>query len=212
MNTLTIIKSIQEDIQKIIDAEQKKLTDIETSLSNIQQFLLENGYSEIKETDDVLREVIGTIETIKKQNVVNSNDTNNIKKSIKSLESIENENAIDKDIIEKLNKKIESIENEISANNKKLKDIAVPLKVLLNLQTVCPSCRNLNEKDRYNCNYCNGLTFLNIGKILTEKGIIRLETVEFQNDIKKIPTPATEKLQNLQKQQNYNKYTIQHKV
>ena len=58
INTSTIINNIKKDIQKKIDMEQKKLEDIKEALNNAEQFLLENGYTEITDNIDILKETI----------------------------------------------------------------------------------------------------------------------------------------------------------
>lgn len=202
INTSTIIKSIQKDIQNKIDIEQKKLLDIKKALCDAQQFLLESGYEEIKETSDVLQETIETIKKIKKQNIENNKDIENINKSIQSLKSVKN-TVIDKSVIENLEKKIIEIKENIKNDNQKLKTTDSFLNILLNLYVVCPAC-NKEDKNRFNhCNYCDGSGFLNIGRILTNEGIIDPSIINF-NNAKKIPTPATENLQNLK----CNKYLI----
>jgi len=223
INTSTVIESIQQDIQKKIDMEQKRLSDIQDALDHVQQFLLDNGYAEVKKSDDILEEVMKTIKNMKKQNMMDKEDIDNIQKSIQSLKSIKNN--IDANIILSLENKIKEIKTSIDATNNKLITINDCLNILLNLQIVCPVCNgNCNmaptetdEKQRFNktatttCTYCDGIGFLSIGKILINEGVMDEDMINGQNsdnNIKKIPTPATEKLQNMQKQTTNNKYVI----
>lgn len=227
INTSAIIESIQQDIKKKIDMEQKRLSDIQDSLDSVQQFLLDNGYSEVKETDDILEEVMKTIKKMKQQNAIDNEDIENIKKSIHSLKSIKNN--IDTAIISSLEDKIREIQADISMNDTKLMSIKDRLNILLNLQIVCPVCNGscnvpssgTNEK-RFNkntpttCNYCDGIGVLSIGRILINEGIMEVDmlnpppknNVNNGNGVNKIPTPATDKLQSMQNQTAHNKYII----
>lgn len=227
INTSAIIESIQQDIKKKIDMEQKRLSDIQVALDSVQQFLLENGYAEIKETDDILEEVMKTIKKMKQQNAINNEDIENIKKSIHSLKNIKNN--IDVSIISSLEDKIKEIESNIEANENKLVSIKDCLNILLNLQIVCPVCNgscNIHssgtEEKRFNkgnpttCNYCDGIGVLSIGKILVNEGVMEADMLNIlningnngNNKVGKIPTPATDKLQSMQSQTVHNKYII----
>lgn len=227
INTSVVIESIQQDIKKKIDMEQKRLSDIQSALHSVQQFLLENGYEEIKETDDILEEVMKTIKKMKQQNAINNEDIDNIKKSIHSLKNIKNH--IDIAIITSLEDKIREIEADIEENENKIISIRDSLNILLNLQIVCPVCNgNCSmlssgaEEKRFNkgspttCNYCDGIGVLNIGKILVNEGIMEVDMLNIvnksnnngNNKMGKIPTPATDKLQSLQNQSVHNKYII----
>ena len=57
INTSTIINNIKKDIQKNRHGT-KKLEDIKEALNNAEQFLLENGYTEITDNTDILKETI----------------------------------------------------------------------------------------------------------------------------------------------------------
>lgn len=227
INTSAIIESIQQDIKKKIDMEQKRLSDIQDSLDSVQQFLLDNGYSEVKETDDILEEVMKTIKKMKQQNAIDNEDIENIKKSIHSLKSIKNN--IDTAIISSLEDKIREIQADISANDTKLMSIKDRLNILLNLQIVCPVCngscnvpssgtdeKRFNKSTPTTCNYCDGIGVLSIGKILINEEIMEVDmlnpppknNVNNGNGVNKIPTPATDKLQSMQNQTAHNKYII----
>lgn len=223
INTSIVIESIQQDIQKKIDMEQKRLSDIRMALENAQQFLLENGYAELKDSDDILEEVMKTIKKMKQQNVMDKDDIENIQKSIQSLKSIKNN--IDNTIILSLESKIKEIEMNIDSTNGKLASVNDFLNILLNLQIVCPVCNGScnipstgAEDKRFNkgtststCTYCDGVGFLSIGKILVNEGIMEKDMMNIQTNVKKIPTPATEKLQNIQKHSSHNTYIINRK-
>lgn len=219
INTSVIIQSFQQDIQHKIDIEQKRLSDIQEAMQHAEQFLLENGYEEIKETDDVLVEVMKTIKKMREQIVINNEDIDNIQKSIRSLKNIRN--GIDDTIISSLEKKITDIESYIDSTNQKLLTVNECLSILLNLQIVCPVCNgncNMgvqnNEEKRFSkgpvsstCSYCDGVGYLNLGRILMNEDIMDADFPVIKNNVKKIPTPATDKLQSLQKQSS-NKYII----
>lgn len=226
INTFTIIESIQQDIQKKIDMEQKRLSDIRVALNSAQQFLLDNGYEELRNTDDILEEVMKTIKNMKQQTVVDNEDIENIQQSIRSLKSIKSN--IDANIILSLEQKIKEIEATIGDTKDKLASITDDLTILLNLQIVCPVCNgNCNvpsadttDEKRFakagstSCTYCEGVGYLNIEKVLINEGIIDVKMANHQNNFQKTPTSAIDKLQNLQKQNGHsthNKYIINRK-
>ena len=202
INTSTIINNIKKDIQKKIDMEQKKLEDIKEALNNAEQFLLENGYTEITDNIDILKETIKVIKDIKEKRVNNNRDIKNIKESIHILKDMNN--SIDDNVFKSLEKKIKEIENNIKQDSDKLESVNCFLTVLLNLNIICPVCSK--DKSGYNnCSYCEGVGYLTISKVLINERIIEPETID--DNIQKIQTPATEKLKSLQ-QQGYSKYVV----
>lgn len=221
INTSFIIESIQQDIQKKIDMEQKRLSDIRTALRATEQFLLDNGYEELKESDDILEEVMKTIKKMKQQTLTNQDDIKNIERSIKSLRGIKN--AIDESIILSLENKIHEIEADIEEIDEKLASITDSLGILLQLQIVCPVCNGscniqttaTTDEKRFakasstTCNYCEGVGFLNIEKILLNEGVIDMKMAKHQNNFQQVSTPPVpDQIENLPNQSGHNKYII----
>ena len=186
INTSSYLETIQLDIQKKIDMEQKRLEDIQQSLKQANDFLAENGNIE-GESEDLLKDVMKTIKEMNEQTAVNREDIENILSSIKSLQSIQNN--IDASIIESLKAKIKEIEGTIDSTNNKLARIKEYLTILLNLQIVCPVCngqflrRNQDSArfvrdGKHSCEYCDNIGVLSIGKILAKEGIDEVNLIE----------------------------------
>lgn len=179
LNTNSIITTIQNDIQKAIDLEQKKLDNIKNSFAKAEQFLLDNG-TEICDDDDVLIEIMKCIKNMKQQMSDNNLDIKNISNSIKSLEALSN--TIDPSITESLKDKIKTIESYNSTSKEKLNEARSFLEVLLSLEIVCPACqggtRATQRKNSGNCSYCAGRGVLNISTLLEKEGMLEVDYVK----------------------------------
>lgn len=178
MNTNSIISTIKSDIQKTIDLEQQKLNNITNAYENAEKFLLDNGYAELNENDDVLIEIMKCIKNMKEQMKNNSIDISNIKGNIKSLENLTN--SIDVSIIDSLKEKIKLIESDNDTFTEKLSESKDFLGILLSLEIVCPACngstRN-NRKTNGSCTCCDGIGVLNISKILSNESLLEVDYV-----------------------------------
>lgn len=180
INTNDIIDTIKGDIQKTIDHEQSKLNSITAAYENAMQFLLDNGYSEINESDDVLIEVMKCIKTMKNQVKDNKSDIKNINESIKSLTALSN--SIDVKIINSLKEKIKGIEEDNDTSSNKLKDSKQFLETLLSLEIVCPVCEGKggNSSNRKNgvCSCCDDVGVINISKLLEKENLLEVDYVK----------------------------------
>lgn len=194
-NTFLLIQKHQQEIENIIKMHQEKLTSISSAIESAKQFLLDNGYSEVREDDDILKEVMETIKKMEKQVSIDKEDIKNIKQSIDSLKHIKT--SIDNSIILSLEDKVREIEENIESTNEKISDIINKISILLNLQVVCPVCQGKNsipqtEEQRFNkttfsdCDYCERAGLLSIEKILIKERIIsrpiaKSNTQQFSN-------------------------------
>lgn len=231
INTSNVIETIKQDIQKKIDMEQKRLNDINNSLTSVEQFLLDNGHVEIKENEDILAEVMQTIRKLKKQTTINKSDIENINKSISALKSINNH--IDDNILMSLDIKIKEIQEEIDKTSDKLGSVNEFLGILLHLQMVCPICggsgsvsaqvQGNDQEKRFvgnkgqgasniSCSYCEGVGVLSIGKILANEELLEVEFKSNTSDVKTAPNGSQSSASMLNKNSgdNYisNKYVI----
>ncbi|MFW6024864.1 MAG: hypothetical protein ACOCRX_00835, partial [Candidatus Woesearchaeota archaeon] len=142
---------------------------------NIEKFLLENGIDEIKNDDDVLKKAAGKItemlDNMKKFMI----DIDNINESISKLESVNIGNSV----LEHLNNKIEEIQDLHNSTDKNVNDLLKNMKILLNIQLICPKCEGTgrlsikNQDTRFNkpqekpCDYCkSGSGYVTIEDIM----------------------------------------------
>jgi len=218
INTTAVINTIKDDIQKKIDMEQKRLDDIHASMKMAEEFLLDNGCDDITQDEDILQNVMVTIQELKKRISINDTDINSIQQSLDALNTINNK--IDKNVLSSLTSKISDIKEDTEIITDKLNGTNDFLPILLNLQILCPECKgsygsNQNtENKRFtnanaNCTYCDGVGVISIGKILQNEDLLEDETFNKHNrQERKDIVRDRESIINEVKKQSYSKYNI----
>lgn len=197
MKTNEIIQGVKNDIQETINNEQKKLDNINDCYEQAEKFLLDNGFSEINEDDDILVEVMKCIKEMKNQIKVNTLDITNINQSINSLNNLNNK--IDVTILKTLKDKIVNIEEYNESSLKKISDSKIFLDTLLSLETICPVCGGNQNK---NCTYCNNNGIIDIATILQKDNL--LETFEQKNNYQSQENIKKSNMQNNMNNMNNN--------